>query len=88
MVTSEEDKIFYLLDAQEREPDHFAGGDKTTRPGILVFPAPPVDNFEELFVKLLLAYIVINGSSWFTRKTRNDKMSPIDAIYRYKDKTA
>jgi uncharacterized linocin/CFP29 family protein len=29
----------------------------------------------------------MNGGTWFTRKTRADKISPIDAIYSYKDKT-
>jgi hypothetical protein len=29
----------------------------------------------------------MNGGTWFTRKTRTDKISPIDAIYEYRDKT-
>ena len=87
-VVSEDDEVFYLLDAQEREPDHYLGGDKSTRPGILVMPAPETENFEEQFVKPLLANIVINGASWFTRKNRTDKLSPIDGIYGYKNKSS
>jgi len=86
-VTAEDGELFYLLDAQEREPDHFMGGTQNTRPGILLFPAPDCENFEEQFVKPLLANIVINGGSWFTRKTRSDKLSPIDSIYEYNNQT-
>lgn len=87
-VVSENGDKFYLLDAQEREPEHFLGGNKSTRPGILVFPAPETENFEEEFVRPLLANIIVNGASWFTRKNRNDRISPIDTIYGYKNKSS
>ena len=87
LTVSNKEQLFYLLDAQEREPDHFGGGEQNIRPGLLVFPDTGSENFEDEYVKLLIANIVMNCGTWFTRKTRLDKISPIDAIYEYRNKT-
>ncbi len=87
LTVSNKYKLFYLLDAQEREQYHFGNRDQNIRPGLLVFPDPGSENFEDEYVKLLIANIIMNSGTWFTRKTRADKISPIDAIYKYRDKT-
>lgn len=83
----DEEKSFYLLDTQEQEYDHYSGEIEAVRPGLLVFPDPGCEDFEHQFAKLLIANLVMNSGTWFTRKTRQDHISPIDAIYDYKDRT-